>query len=74
LTEFPPASTQSLMSFWEFKKAVFTFLKHKYRGLAIDGFPSIVYEVIGLYGVCGQVGAERESLSSSWELRKEQSK
>jgi hypothetical protein len=59
-----------LMSFWEFKKAVFTILKHKYRGLAIGGLPSVVYAVIDLYGVCGQVGAERESLMSFWEFKK----
>ncbi len=30
------------------------------QGLAIDGVPSGVYAVIDLYGVCGQVGSEKE--------------
>jgi neuralized-like protein 4 len=33
------------------------------QGLAIDGVPSGVYAVIDLYGVCGQVGVEKESLT-----------
>jgi hypothetical protein len=57
------------MSFWEFKKAVFTIIKIPRP--AFGGVSSNVYAVIDLYGVCGQVGAERESLSSFWEVRKE---
>ncbi len=62
---------ESLISFWEFRKAVSTLLQQKAWILAIDGVPSGIYAVIDLYGVCGQVGAERESLMSSGELRKE---
>ncbi len=87
MTEFPPASTQSLTSTesavrYELKgrvsrvpgisgrKFLLNFNK-KDQGFVIAGVPSGVCAVIDLYGVCGQVGAERESLMSSWELRKE---
>jgi hypothetical protein len=40
------------------------YFNKKYKGLAVDVVPSGVYAVIGLYGVCDQVGAERESLMS----------
>jgi neuralized-like protein 4 len=40
------------------------------QGLAIDGVPSGVYAVIDLYGVCGQVGAEKGESHEFWEFRK----
>jgi hypothetical protein len=45
-------------------------LNIKDQGLAIGGVPSGVYAVIDFYGVCGQVGSERESLMSFREFRK----
>ncbi len=58
------------MSFWQFRKAVSTLHQYKDQRLAIDRVPFGVYEVIDLYGVCGQVGAVRESLTSFGEFRK----